>query len=88
MHLKYKFLEIYEVVSFQSETIAKVLMMEVRDIFLDICKAFDKVWYEGLVYKLRRNVIHDNLLQLLLSFLDGRKQRFMLCWTADDTRYH
>ena len=74
--------------SFQSETIAKVLMMEVRDIFLDIYKAFDKVWYEGLVYKLRRNVIHDNLLQLLLSFLDSRKQRFMLYWTADDTRYH
>ena len=29
--------------------------LEVRSIYLDMSKAFDKVWYEGLLFKLKQN---------------------------------
>ena len=43
--------------------------LEVRGVFLDISKAFDKVWHEGLILKLSRNGISGNLLYVLKDFL-------------------
>ena len=51
---------------------------EVRAVFLDISKAFDKVWHSGLLYKLQNNGISGNLLKLLSDFLNNRKQRVTL----------
>ena len=43
-----------------------------------ISKAFDKVWNEGLIYKLNQNRIKGNLLETLTNFLNDRKQRVVL----------
>ena len=46
---------------------------EVRSVFLDISKAFDKVWHKGLLHKLEQNGINGPLLKILNDFLRGRK---------------
>ena len=51
---------------------------EVRGVFLDISKAFDRVWHEGLLFKLRQNGISGELITLIKDFLSCRKQRVVL----------
>ena len=41
-------------------------------------KAFDKVWHEGLIFKLEHIEISGNLLRLLESFLSNRFQKVVL----------
>ena len=52
--------------------------IEVRGIFLDISKAFDRVWHEGLIYKIQSTGISGTPLKLIKSFLSGRFQRVLL----------
>ena len=51
---------------------------ETRAIFLDISKAFEKVWYDGLIHKLKYNGISDNLLSIFQDYLLNRNQRVIL----------
>ena len=51
---------------------------ETRAVFLDISKAFDKVWHDGLVLKLKNYGISGPLLELIESYLSNRKQRIVL----------
>ena len=46
---------------------------KIRGVFLDISKAFNKVWHEGLLLKLNQNGISGNLLKLLRNFLSYQK---------------
>ena len=48
---------------------------DVRFIFCDVSKAFDRVWHSGLLYKLRKYGIKDRLLDWFRSYLSDRKQR-------------
>ena len=52
--------------------------LEVRLVFLDISKAFDKVWHEGLIYKIKSMGISGELLNVLENYLTDRCQRVVL----------
>ena len=52
--------------------------LDVRSVFLDISKAFDRVWHDGLIYKLKRCGVTGQFLLLIESFLKNRKQRTVL----------
>ena len=43
-------------------------------------KAFDRVWHEGLLLKLKQNGMNGKLLNLIKSYLGNRKQRVVLKW--------
>ena len=38
---------------------------ETRVIFLDIFKAFEKAWHEGLIFKLKQNGVTGDLLNII-----------------------
>ena len=52
--------------------------LEVRSVYLDMSKAFDKVWHEGLLFKLKQNGIHGKLFTLFENYLSNRRQRVVL----------
>ena len=52
--------------------------LEVRAIFCDISKAFDRVWHKGLLAKLKSVGITDSLLNWFQNYLRDRKQRVVL----------
>ena len=46
--------------------------------FLDIFKAFDRVWNNGLLFKLKKDCASGNLFELITSSLSGRFQKVLL----------
>ena len=52
--------------------------LELRAVFLDISKAFDKVWHDGLLFKLKQNGVSGKLLKFFKSYLHKRKQSVSL----------
>ena len=60
---------------------------EVRAIFCDRSKAFDRVWHKGLLFKLRSAGISGSLLSWFTDYLHNRKQHVVLpgassSWTS------
>ena len=45
-----------------------------RGVFLDISKAFDKIWHKDIIFKIKQNGVSGKLLSLLSEFLKDRKQ--------------
>ena len=51
---------------------------EIRVVFFDISKAFDRVWHKGLIYKLKNIGITGSLLLWIENHLLSRKQKVLL----------
>jgi hypothetical protein len=66
--------------SFLYHTLCEALdrKKDVHIVFCDISKAFDRVWHEGLIYKLQRIGIHGCLLQWFKDYLHERFQRVVI----------
>ena len=52
--------------------------LEVRAIFLDISKAFDKVWHDWLIFKMRQNGVSGQLLKVFQDYLKNINHRVVL----------
>ena len=48
---------------------------EIRVMFFDISKAFDRFWHAGLIHKLQKIGSRGTLLQWFKSYLSDRKQK-------------
>ena len=58
---------------------------EVRAIFCDISKAFDRVWHKGLLFKLERSGISSSLLLWFKDYLADRTQCVVLSGSSSNT---
>ena len=63
--------EIYQIFDCHTST-------DIRGIYLDISKAFYKVWHEGLIFKLKTYGIDCKVPKLSENYLTGRQQRVVL----------
>ena len=55
---------------------------EIRALCLDIPEAFDKVWHEGLIFKLKRNGLSGPRFTFLKHCLRERHQRIVFIWLS------
>jgi hypothetical protein len=51
---------------------------DVNIAFLDISKAFDRVWHQALIHKLERMGVTGELLKWISDYLENRKQRVVI----------
>ena len=51
--------------------------IDIRGVFWDISKDFDKVWHDGLIFKCQTYDIDGKLLKSLKSFLNDRQQQVL-----------
>ena len=52
--------------------------VDVRGVLLDLSKAFDKVWHDGIFFKLKAYGVEGKLLSLLKNDPENREQRVVL----------
>ena len=52
--------------------------LDTRGVFLDISKAFDKIWHKALLHKVKCNGVEGDIYNILVNYLLNRKQRVVL----------
>ena len=60
---------------------------EVRAVFCDISKAFDRVWHAGLIHKLEITGVTGEALEWFRNYLGNRRQRVVLPGASSDWTY-
>ena len=60
---------------------------EVRVVFCDISKAFDRVWHRGLIHKLQDIGCSKSLIKWFASYLTNRRQRVVMNGQASEWSY-
>ena len=60
---------------------------EVRAVFCDISKAFDRVWHAGLIHKLEVAGVTEEALEWSRNYLSNRRQRVVLPGASSDWAY-
>ena len=60
---------------------------EIRAVFCDISKAFDRVWHKGLLYKLRCMGCSNRIVNWFASYLSKRRQRVVINGQSSDWVY-
>ena len=66
------------------KSLSAVSSHETRGVFLDMSKAFDKVWHTGLLFKLKQYGVEGDLYNILDNYLHDRKQRVVLNGQVSD----
>ena len=60
---------------------------EIRVVFFDISKAFDRVWHKGLLAKLNATGLPKDLVKLVGNYLSDRRQRVVVPGTKSSLKY-
>ena len=60
---------------------------EIRFVFFYLSKTLDKVWHEGLIFKLSHGGINGKLLEWLLNYLSNRRQKVILPGGQSNAQY-
>ena len=47
-------------------------------------EAFDNVWHEGFIFKLKQNGVAGNAINSLINYLSGRRQRVVINGTSSE----
>ena len=61
-----------------------ILLWKLGNFFLDISKTFDRVWHDGLIYKIKSCGISDTPIKFIENFLSNRYQMIVLNGDDDD----
>ena len=64
---------LYEIIA-----VAKANKSRINLVLRDISKAFDKVWHQGLIYKLIKGNIPNYLIRIVNNYLTGRKAQIKI----------